>query len=80
MSIQHGGIDSLKCRKCWGWIARIITGCLIRVWIRTAPLAQWLVGWELRLRVKQSLAHAGIPLGIPRQDLSIQRTGFPSRS
>ncbi|WP_150882238.1 mechanosensitive ion channel family protein [Synechococcus sp. RSCCF101] len=55
------------------------SGCLIRVWIKTAPLAQWLVGREFRLRVKQALDAAGIPLGIPRQDLSIQRHPLTTR-
>lgn len=42
-------------------------GTLIRVWIATRPLKQWLVGREFRLRIKLALAEAEIELGIPQQ-------------
>lgn len=50
-------------------------GTLIRVWIATRPLKQWLVGREFRLRIKQALAEAEIELGIPQQ-----RVLLPERS
>ena len=45
-------------------------GCLIRVWIKTQPLDQWLVGREFRLRVKEAFDLEGIVLGIPRRLIS----------
>lgn len=30
------------------------TGMLVRVWIKTAPMEQWSVGREFRLRVQQA--------------------------
>jgi small conductance mechanosensitive channel len=47
-------------------------GCLIRVWIKTAPMAQWLVGREFRLRIKQALDRAGISLGAPRRTIRLE--------
>lgn len=49
------------------------SGCLIRVWIQTVPLRQWLVGREFRLRVKEAFDRAGIRLGLPRQELLLER-------
>ena len=43
------------------------SGCLIRVWIQTLPLAQWPVGREFRLRVKEAFDREGTRLGLPRQ-------------
>jgi small conductance mechanosensitive channel len=48
------------------------SGCLIRVWIQTQPLRQWLVGREFRLRVKEAFDRAGIRLGLPRQELLVE--------
>ena len=45
------------------------SGCLIRVWIQTLPLAQWPVGREFRLRVKEAFDREGIRLGLPRQEV-----------
>jgi small conductance mechanosensitive channel len=42
-------------------------GTLIRVWIATRPLKQWLVGRQFRLRIKLALEEAGIELGMPQQ-------------
>ncbi|MBL1174766.1 mechanosensitive ion channel family protein [Pantanalinema sp. GBBB05] len=39
------------------------TGMLVRVWIKTAPMEQWSVGREFRLRVRQALAAHNIQLG-----------------
>lgn len=40
-------------------------GLLLRVWLKTQPGKQWLVGREFRRRVVQSLMQAGIALGRP---------------
>jgi small conductance mechanosensitive channel len=43
------------------------SGMTITTWIKTAPLQQWAVGREFRLRVRQALEENGIDIGIPRQ-------------
>ena len=42
-------------------------GTLIRVWIVTQPLKQWMVGREFRLRIQEALRREGIPLGVPQR-------------
>ena len=42
-------------------------GMTLRVWIKTAPMQQWAVGREFRLRVRQALAEHGIEIGIPQR-------------
>ncbi len=42
-------------------------GTLIRVWIVTQPLKQWVVGREFRLRVQEDLRREGIPFGVPQR-------------
>ena len=42
------------------------TGMLIRVWIKTAPLQQWLVGREYRLRVRRAFTQHEIVIGRPQ--------------
>ena len=42
------------------------TGILIRVWLKTAPLQQWVVGREYRLRVRRAFATHGIAIGKPQ--------------
>ena len=42
-------------------------GITLRVWIKTAPMQQWAVGREFRLRVRQALAEHGIEIGIPQR-------------
>ncbi|MEO1002565.1 MAG: mechanosensitive ion channel family protein [Cyanobacteria bacterium J06638_7] len=54
------------------------SGCLIRVWIQTLPLAQWLVGREFRLRVKEAFDREGIRLGLPRQEVVLNQAPVPS--
>jgi small-conductance mechanosensitive channel len=49
------------------------SGCLIRVWIKTVPLAQWRLGREYRLRIKEAFDRAGIRLGLPRQELLVDQ-------
>ncbi|MCP9927870.1 mechanosensitive ion channel family protein [Cyanobium sp. CH-040] len=56
------------------------SGCLIRVWIQTQPLAQWPVGREFRLRVKEAFDREGIRLGLPRQELVLNEALSPSTS
>ncbi|MEM8832225.1 MAG: mechanosensitive ion channel family protein [Cyanobacteria bacterium P01_G01_bin.19] len=41
-------------------------GMLVRVWIKTAPLQQWLVGREYRLRVRRAFAKHNIIIGRPQ--------------
>ncbi|KZR66232.1 mechanosensitive ion channel family protein [Prochlorococcus sp. MIT 1306] len=45
------------------------SGCLIRVWIKTQPLAQWSVGREFRLQIKEAFDREGITLGAPIQNV-----------
>ncbi len=45
------------------------SGCLIRVWIKTQPLAQWSVGREFRLQIKEAFDSEGITLGAPIQNV-----------
>lgn len=47
-------------------------GILIQVWIKTAPIQQWAVGREFRLRVKQAFDREGIAIGMPQQSLAVQ--------
>jgi small conductance mechanosensitive channel len=42
-------------------------GTLIRVWIVTQPLKQWMVGREFRLRIQEALRREAIPLGMPQR-------------
>lgn len=49
------------------------SGCLIRVWIQTLPLAQWPVGREFRLRVKEAFDREGIRLGLPRHEVLLEK-------
>ena len=42
------------------------SGILIRVWLKTAPLQQWVVGREYRLRVRRTFEAQGITIGKPQ--------------
>ena len=46
-------------------------GILIGLLVKTPPLKQWLVGRELRLRVKEALDEAGISLGVPQREVAL---------
>lgn len=48
------------------------SGILIRVWIKTPPLKQWVLGREFRLRVKQAFDREGISIGVPQRSLSVK--------
>ncbi|MEM1370019.1 MAG: mechanosensitive ion channel family protein [Cyanobacteria bacterium P01_H01_bin.15] len=41
-------------------------GILMRVWLKTAPLQQWVVGREYRLRVRRAFEAHGITIGKPQ--------------
>ncbi len=47
-------------------------GILIQVWIKTQAMQQWAVGREYRLRIKEAFEKAGIPIGIPHQEVRYQ--------
>jgi len=42
------------------------TGMLVRVWLKTAPMQQWSVGREFRLRVRQAFETNDIAIGKPQ--------------
>lgn len=50
------------------------SGMTITTWIKTAPLQQWAVGREFRLRVREALEEHGINIGIPRQTYITEAT------
>ncbi|MGB3207337.1 MAG: mechanosensitive ion channel family protein [Crinalium sp.] len=41
----------------------------IRLWIRTAPRQQWIVGREFRLRLKKAFDHEGISMPFPQRSV-----------
>ncbi|MGF1567183.1 MAG: mechanosensitive ion channel family protein [Nodosilinea sp.] len=45
-------------------------GITIRLWIRTRPLKQFLVGREFRRRLRIAFGQVGIAIGVPQQALS----------
>ncbi len=54
-------------------------GMLVRIWLKTQPLKQWLVGRGFRLRVKEAFDRESIAIGIPQRSLSVKNyTGFPN--
>ncbi|HEY9711580.1 MAG TPA: mechanosensitive ion channel family protein, partial [Oculatellaceae cyanobacterium] len=42
------------------------TGMLVRVWLKTAPMQQWSIGREFRLRVRQAFEANNILIGKPQ--------------
>lgn len=46
-----------------------IRGVIIRVWIKTLPLKQWVVAREFRRRLKVALDEAGISIPMPQQEV-----------
>jgi small conductance mechanosensitive channel len=42
-------------------------GITLRIWLKTKPGQQWLVGRELRLRLKEAFGSASIEIGVPKQ-------------
>lgn len=49
------------------------SGILIRIWIKTQPLKQWIVSREFRRRLKRAFDHEGISIGMPQQSLSLKQ-------
>ena len=45
------------------------SGMLIRVWIKTLPLQQWVVAREFRRRLTLVLDQEGLAIGVPQQSL-----------
>ena len=48
-------------------------GIILRVWIKTKPLQQWLIGREYCRRVKNAFDQAGIELSLPQQKIWISQ-------
>lgn len=48
------------------------TGILIRVWIKTLPLQQWVVAREFRRRLTLRLAEADLTVGVPQQSIRVE--------
>jgi small conductance mechanosensitive channel len=42
-------------------------GIVIRIWLKTAPIKQWVVAMELRRRLKKTFDQHGIQIGTPQQ-------------
>ncbi len=54
-------------------------GMLVRIWLKTQPIKQWLVARGFRLRVKEAFDREGIAIGIPQRSLSVTNyADFPS--
>ncbi|NJN21783.1 MAG: mechanosensitive ion channel family protein, partial [Leptolyngbya sp. RL_3_1] len=53
-------------------------GAIIRMWIQTQPLKQWDVAREYRRRLKAALDQAGIPIGVPQQQVMIVTPETPT--
>ncbi len=51
-------------------------GMLLRVWIKTRPLEQWVVAREFRRRLKLVLTNAQVEIGMPRQ--AVWSQNFPA--
>ncbi|MEA5448680.1 mechanosensitive ion channel family protein [Leptolyngbya sp. CCNP1308] len=56
------------------------SGILIRIWIKTIPLKQWLVSMEFRRRLKMALDRHHIAIGSPRQVWLREDVGAPESS
>lgn len=50
------------------------TGLLIRVWIKTLPLQQWIVAREFRRRLALALEQEGLAIGVPQQSLRLRNS------
>ncbi|MGI8932726.1 MAG: mechanosensitive ion channel family protein [Phormidesmis sp.] len=48
------------------------TGINLRLLLKTQPLKQWPVAFELRQRIKQSFDQAGIAIGVPQEQLELR--------
>jgi small conductance mechanosensitive channel len=54
-------------------------GMLVRIWLKTQPLKQWLVGRGFRLRVKEAFDREGIAIGIPQRSLFVRQEATGKR-
>ncbi|NJR66818.1 MAG: mechanosensitive ion channel family protein [Leptolyngbyaceae cyanobacterium CRU_2_3] len=52
-------------------------GILIRVWIKTLPLQQWVVAREFRRRLALALKREGLAIGVPQQSLWFRSSADP---
>ena len=50
-------------------------GIVIRIWLKTAPIQQWVVAMELRRRLKKAFDQHGIQIGTPQQVWLQNRNG-----
>jgi small-conductance mechanosensitive channel len=50
-------------------------GATIRLWIKTQPLKQWDVAREYRRRLKFAFEEAGVPIGMPQQQIYVASGG-----
>ena len=48
------------------------TGVTLRLLLKTQPLQQWPVGYELRRRIKQAFDQAGISMGMPQEQVELR--------
>jgi small conductance mechanosensitive channel len=48
------------------------SGLLIRIWIKTQPLQQWVVAREFRRRLKLAMEQEGIAIGVPHQSFWLE--------
>ncbi|MCT0205731.1 mechanosensitive ion channel family protein [Synechococcus sp. CS-602] len=49
------------------------SGHLLRAWITTSPLKQWVVGREFRLRINEAFHLHGISLGVPHRQIEMHQ-------
>lgn len=48
-------------------------GITLRLWIKTQPLKQWMVARELRQRIKSAFDKSGIEIGVPLEEIMVNR-------
>ncbi len=77
------GGDIIDPPEVWGVERLGADGVSIRLVVKTDPAEQWIIGRELRLRIKEALDEAGIEIPFPqrtvwiRQDESVPRHARP---
>ncbi len=54
-------------------------GVTLRLLLKTQPLQQWPVAFELRQRIKQAFDQAGIAIGVPQEHLELRWQGRSDR-
>jgi small conductance mechanosensitive channel len=63
--------------EVWGVEDVAVAGVLIRLVVKTVPLAQWDVARELRARLKRAFDEAGIRLPVQQQRITYEMGGAP---